>query len=681
MRSVHITRTLVISVIIVVICASYFIWYHFDMYSDVDKDGIIKKLEIKYGTDPHKPNFVLRYLITLDRVAYYDKLKSLDRGEFNDIKKEFINYYINLPDYLKNNENIDKLVCEIIKDGEINEKEVEIIRDPCIIFCLSNNLNINEALNFKEVNFNDEFKEFVYLMKKLNFNERNSEKVKNFLNKVLSDKNIDSKEVLIFDDKFINKTIPQIYINWNASKVINDKIYDIEVYIKAKDDKTNIKSAIVKFVPVEYYYMIEKYGMKPEDYQKIFPQDEIREFKLSPIDGKFDELNEEFKIEIKEIMGGREYKIIAIIEDEAGNICTKEIKTPYIRQYENVAKKDDIIIMASYMTWYVQENWGWPKDYEFDGRPILGAYHQRDKIIIYKHMDWATGYGIDVFLVDWSHTIYEDDPFKTDQNIMEIFKVAKNFSGPPKIGILLDPVFENMKAIKCGDWTCYDIDDPKSVSYLLNITRYIAERYMKDENYFKYNEKPVIYIYESSSMRGNMSELLKKLRYIIKNETNMEPIFIGDEISWLFTYPEDWLNINGNTIERLRAFNVISDWAGSYDGSNKEYVDNYEIYMDILYNKWSKFLINENLHIVPSVLPGFKFIYVYATQEVVPLPKSPDKFKERLEIALNYMDLNIRMIRIDTWNDWGEWTNIEPDTKYYFKLLEVLKETLENYTK
>ncbi len=93
MRSVHITRTLVISVIIVVICASYFIWYHFDMYSDVDKDGIIKKLEIKYGTDPHKPNFVLRYLITLDRVAYYDKLKSLDRGKFNDIKKELFQLF------------------------------------------------------------------------------------------------------------------------------------------------------------------------------------------------------------------------------------------------------------------------------------------------------------------------------------------------------------------------------------------------------------------------------------------------------------------------------------------------------------------------------------------------------------------------------------------------------------
>jgi len=31
-----------------------------------------------------------------------------------------------------------------------------------------------------------------------------------------------------------------------------------------------------------------------------------------------------------------------------------EVKTPYIRQFENISKTDDIIVIADYYTWYRQ---------------------------------------------------------------------------------------------------------------------------------------------------------------------------------------------------------------------------------------------------------------------------------------------------------------------------------------
>jgi len=71
-----------------------------------------------------------------------------------------------------------------------------------------------------------------------------------------------------------------------------DKIYDINVTFIARDDKTPISYAELHFVPVEYYYMIEKYGMRPEDYPKVFPPDKERDFILTPVDGKFDSLEE-----------------------------------------------------------------------------------------------------------------------------------------------------------------------------------------------------------------------------------------------------------------------------------------------------------------------------------------------------------------------------------------------------
>jgi len=91
------------------------------------------------------------------------------------------------------------------------------------------------------------------------------------------------------------------------------------VSFTAIDDENPIAYAELRFVPVEYYYMVEKYGMRPEDYPKVFPPDRERVFVLTPIDGKFDSLKEEFSVQIRDIVGGREYKIVALVKDLAGN--------------------------------------------------------------------------------------------------------------------------------------------------------------------------------------------------------------------------------------------------------------------------------------------------------------------------------------------------------------------------
>ncbi|WP_220375649.1 hypothetical protein, partial [Pyrobaculum aerophilum] len=58
--------------------------------------------------------------------------------------------------------------------------------------------------------------------------------------------------------------------NWSA-RVVNDKIYDIFINFKIRDDKTKISYAEVRFIPERYYHFVTKYGMRPEDYDKVFP--------------------------------------------------------------------------------------------------------------------------------------------------------------------------------------------------------------------------------------------------------------------------------------------------------------------------------------------------------------------------------------------------------------------------
>jgi len=164
--------------------------------------------------------------------------------------------------------------------------------------------------------------------------------------------------------------------NWSPTKVVWDKVYDIEVSFTVEDDKTRIKYAELRFIPVEYEYFITDYGMRPEDYPKVFPPDEKRIYELKPLDGEFDERTEEFSVNIKNITGGREYMIIIIAEDKAGTTQKFEYKTPYIRQYENFAKQDNTTVGVVYLLWWGKDN-NW-NDYKGEDRPLPGFYSSKD---------------------------------------------------------------------------------------------------------------------------------------------------------------------------------------------------------------------------------------------------------------------------------------------------------------
>ena len=185
----------------------------------------------------------------------------------------------------------------------------------------------------------------------------------------------------------------------------------------AIDDENPIAYAELRFIPVEYYYMIQKYGMRPEDYPRVFPSDKERVFVPTPTDGKFDELEEEFSALITNIVGGREYRIVALVRDVAGNERIVEIKTPYIRQFENVAKTGDIIVAVPYYLWYRRDLSNWKDGHKY--MPLLGEYRLDDPIVMSKHIDWATGYGIGVFLISWSG--YESGDLKYFDENLKLF--------------------------------------------------------------------------------------------------------------------------------------------------------------------------------------------------------------------------------------------------------------------
>jgi len=206
------------------------------------------------------------------------------------------------------------------------------------------------------------------------------------------------EDLHITKDKLIKamKYFPLIKnLSWQPTKVINDKIYDIKVSLEVISPLNTLSQVVVKLIPVEYEYFITRYGMRREDYPKVFPPEQTRSVKLQPkgLEGEL------FEVEFKGLKGGREYFISAEVRDRAGQIKTEHVKTPYMREFENFGRqlyKKGIIISAVYEPrYYPWQEGKLPNDF-----PLLGKYDALDNIVQWKHIDWAGYAGINVFYAD-----------------------------------------------------------------------------------------------------------------------------------------------------------------------------------------------------------------------------------------------------------------------------------------
>lgn len=132
---------------------------------------------------------------------------------------------------------------------------------------------------------------------------------------------------------------PQVLdFNWTPTKVVWDKVYDIKVSFKVSYPPDEISSVRLIFKPENYSYFITEYGMRQEDYYKVFPNDS-RVYELKPVDGVLDEPIEEFSTNITNITGGAEYWIIIQVRTKDGRTIEYKTKTPYLRQYENFGRQ------------------------------------------------------------------------------------------------------------------------------------------------------------------------------------------------------------------------------------------------------------------------------------------------------------------------------------------------------
>jgi hypothetical protein len=419
-------------------------------------------------------------------------------------------------------------------------------------------------------------------------------------------------------------------------------VYDGTVSFVAEDVDSSIAEAHLDFDPVH----------PPEIPTATMPPESNRSYSFTGT-----HKTETFSQTVTDLMGGKQYSATAKVRDQAGNGTTSTLNIPYVREFENVLHLTGFDVSASYMPWNFGYNLSaWKREL-----PLLGAYDPSEDSIRSKHVDWANGHGINAFLVDIGEWIGDEERGRVLRGLLE--------SGM-KTGILWGPWERNYERETDG-WSVDLSEGTNHTAFMSAGESLIESGFFSHSSYYRVEGRPVIFLYAAAAFvneRGTLGDF----RDQFKSYVGTEPFLIGDVVLRIPQLPDDadWYLRRRN----LSSYDALTSWAGLIKWPNKEtqYVSNYERYYERSLSEWRTYAKGLGLHFVPTVIPGFDNTYSWGPVGSLPYTRSVEKFQERLRIASKYVD-ELKMIRIDTWNDFGEWTYIEPSDKTGFDYLHTLK--------
>jgi len=456
-------------------------------------------------------------------------------------------------------------------------------------------------------------------------------------------------------------------LEWKPKKVVNDKVYDGSIYFKARDEGSTIAEATVNFMPKIY----------PDLPKEAFPNETARTSNLMPMDGKFDEPIEEFSVDFGGIIGGREYEIQVNVEDLNGNGEISRIKTPYIRQYENLGQllyDDGYVIGVSYFL-YFPIPFKWEDAEPYAVHPLLGKYDGRDQLIHAKHIDWATGHGINCFYLGWgegeekNHNEYcKNYQLLLSSPLINQIKIAVQYETWRRLSYNQVPlVFSGNRDkfnLELGNWDGV-VDDFE----VLN------RDFFSRENYLRIDGKPIVYFYDSDSLSGELDKFLITL----SNLTDNGLFYFSDSAHPRVTTDEYLSDGQKIMIDKFDGWsNWASGWCWGWEHEEPRNITFPEAVADG-YAFWCGLSLEYNRTFMPSVIPGFVHLkddtWVSGGWN---LQRDLGMFSMLLESALKYATSadGKKMIKIDTWSDYGEGTVIEPTIEEGFAYLEVMKDVL-----
>jgi hypothetical protein len=330
----------------------------------------------------------------------------------------------------------------------------------------------------------------------------------------------------------------------------------------------------------------------------------------------------------------------------------------------------DLHIAAYYYPWYDKQHWqeGYIRSQMNPPQlPLLGEYRSKDREVIRQHQAWSETYGIDSWICSWW-----GKGKKTDR-ILKKSILPELEGSPTKVALFYESA--GILGMKNGRIRI----DREAIRQLEEDVEYLAVHYFDHPNYLKVAGRPVLFLYLTRAFYGELDTAFRTIRSTAQ-AYGFDLYLVGDEVFWQLP--------NRNTISLLDGitpYNMHGPW--QFNGYPEQTGFFREV--DRKYQLYQYTARKNNTSFIPNAFPGFndKGVRPEANHYLIPPQSHPDSnqvstFRTYLDIAKKYVDPDIKMLTITSFNEWHEDTQIEPvriplgkaaENNYGMKFLELIR--------
>jgi hypothetical protein len=325
--------------------------------------------------------------------------------------------------------------------------------------------------------------------------------------------------------------------------------------------------------------------------------------------------------------------------------------------------------------------------------PLLGeTYYASDPSVVYQQIEWAVESGVDAFSIEWTTPrgvgggndleATLDDVFLKSPNIHKVrwaifYDFPLRLNQTPGLAVNVVPNI--------------NFDQPDVYNTFISDFVHFATKYFGNPQYLTIDNRPVVYIWATNSFIGNFAGAMQEARKEV-SELGYDVFIVGDEVCvGCFNQQHAALFDGSSTFTMLMPG---LDPAGMVD------VGKAAVMVDTAFKWWTdriaglKVAGREDLvNFQPAWAPQYddrKFNLVHPTY--VPA-QSKDQVIQMATVVRKYAQpvgsSGMRLIWLNTWNNWAETTTVEPTANlgsrypagnYQFDMLEVVREVFGSET-
>ncbi len=312
---------------------------------------------------------------------------------------------------------------------------------------------------------------------------------------------------------------------------------------------------------------------------------------------------------------------------------------------------EDYATGVYYYPWWGPEEYGhewegaYPRYYLVPQQPpMLGHYSSQDPQAIRQHLQWMQTYGIDFIVCSWW------GPNSGADIIMRDYMLAEIENTPIKFTVYFEPFFD------------FDPDgliriEGEKETQTINAYNYIADTYFDHPNFLKIEGKPAVFIYQSASYSANYEAAFATIRSNLQAKGH-ELFLVGDEVGW------------GNvSASHMQFVDAVSPYILYGPPAYRNYSIETEYFADVSVevSEWQSIAEQEGKIFIPNVHPGFYGGFEQDSTPILPHPRqiepgasSTSFLEESTKVMRTFVDPQLKMIMITSWNEWHEDSQIEP---------------------